>query len=181
MAIHLETDRLVLRPWQERDFDPYHAMNQDPHVREFYPGLQSLEKSRDFMRRAIEQDERHGYFFQPVFEKTSGDFIGDLGLAKIEFDAPFTGGTEIGWMLKRKFWGRGYAVEMAQALLDHAFCELRLTEVLAFTVPANTRSRRVMEKLGMRHDPEGDFEHPSIPEGHAFRHHVLYRISAPQS
>ena len=177
MPLNLETERLLLRPWEDSDFEVYHAMNRDPVVREFYLGLQSLEKSRDFMRRATEQDSRYGYFFQPVFEKKSGDFVGHLGLAKIEFEAPFTGGTEIGWMLKRQFWGRGYAVEMAQALLGHAFGELQLPEVLAFTVATNTRSRRVMEKLGMQHDPEGGFDHPSVPEGHVFRPQVLYRIS----
>jgi len=179
MPLYLETKRLILREWREEDFDAYHAMNSDPLVREFYPGLQSMEKSRDFMRRAAEQDLRYGYFFQPVIEKESGDFVGDLGLARIEFDAPFTGGTEIGWMLRRQYWGRGYAVEMARALLDHAFHHLKLPEVVAFTVPINKRSRRVMEKLGMQHDPEGGFEHPAVPAGHAYRPHVLYRIGSP--
>ena len=179
MPLYLETKRLILREWREENFDAYRAMNSDPLVREFYPGLQSMEKSRDFMRRAAEQDRRYGCFFQPVIEQESGDFVGDLGLARIEFDAPFTGGTEIGWMLRRQYWGRGYAVEMARALLDHAFHHLKLPDVVAFTVPINKRSRRVMEKLGMQHDPEGGFEHPAVPAGHAYRPHVLYRIGSP--
>ena len=48
---------------------------------------------------------------------------------------------------------------------------------MAFTVPANFRSRRVMERLGMTHDPADDFDHPGIPEGHPLRRHVLYRLA----
>lgn len=179
MPLHLETEQLIMREWRKGDFAEYHAMNQDGAVRDYYPGLQSLEKSKAFMARAAEQDAKHGYFFQPVFEKASGRFVGDLGLAKIEFDAPFAGGTEIGWMLKQQYWGQGYAVEMARALLEYAFRTVALPEVVAFTVPTNLKSRRVMEKLGMQHDKDGDFEHPSIPEGHPYRPHVLYRMTAP--
>ena len=82
-------------------------------------------------------------------------------------------------MLEQKYWGRGYAVEMATAVLDHAFNALGIREVLAFTVPTNQKSRRVMEKLGMQHDPGGTFDNPMIPEGHAYRPHVLYRICPP--
>ena len=54
--------------------------------------------------------------------------------------------------------------------------QLGLAEILSFTVPANVRSRRVMEKIGMTHDERDDFEHPLLPEGHKLRRHVLYRI-----
>ena len=65
----------------------------------------------------------------------------------------------------------------AAAALAFGFQELRLPEIVSFTVPENARSRRVMDKIGMTRDPRDDFEHPALPEGHPLRRHVLYRIS----
>ena len=152
MALMLETDRLLLRNWEEQDFAPYHAMNNDPVVCEYFPDLQTEAQSRRVIARYREQEQREGYSFQPLIERATGAFIGDIGLARVKFDAEFQGATEIGWMMQREFWGRGYATEMARALLDHAFTVLGLPEVVAFTVPANALSRRVMERLAMVQD-----------------------------
>ena len=179
MVLILQTDRLLLRNWEEQDFGPYHAMNNDPVVCEYFPDLQTEAQSRSVITRYRAQEQRDGYSFQPLIERATGDFIGDIGLAKVEFDAGFQGVTEIGWMMQRQFWGRGYATEMARALLDHAFTVLGLAEVVAFTVPANARSRRVMERLGMVQDEAAGFDHPNIAEGHPLRRHVLYRATAP--
>ncbi len=73
--------------------------------------------------------------------------------------------------------GAGLATEAARAVMRHGFETLRLNEIVSFTVPANVRSRRVMEKLGMTHDPADDFDHPNLPEGHHLRRHVLYRAT----
>ena len=85
---------------------------------------------------------------------------------------------EVGWRIAYEHWDKGIATEGARAALDAAFGELGLPEVVSFTVKGNTRSRRVMERLGMRHDPREDFDHPRLPEGHPLRRHVLYRIRA---
>ncbi len=106
-------------------------------------------------------------------------FVGYVGLQVPSFEAPFTPCVEIGWRLARAAWGYGYATEAARACLEHAFGVLALPEVLAFTVPANVRSRAVMRRLGMVLDPAGAFEHPRLPEGHALRHHLLYRLARP--
>jgi ribosomal-protein-alanine N-acetyltransferase len=74
-------------------------------------------------------------------------------------------------------WGRGYATEGAAAALAFGFRDLALDEIVSFTVPANLRSRRVMERLGMRRSAADDFEHPALPPGHALRLHVLYRLA----
>jgi len=84
---------------------------------------------------------------------------------------------EIGWRLAREHWDRGYASEAAAASLRFAFEQLKLKQIVAFTVPLNTRSIRVMERIGMTRDLAGDFEHPRLPPGHALRNHVLYRIN----
>ena len=83
---------------------------------------------------------------------------------------------EIGWRLARAAWGRGYASEAASAALRWAFESLELDEVVSFTVPANTRSWKVMERIGMRRSPADDFDHPRLPEGDPLRRHVLYRM-----
>ncbi len=104
-------------------------------------------------------------------------FIGFVGLAVLRFEAHFTPYVEIGWRLAAKHWGQGYATEAASVVLDHAFGPLGLEQVVSFTVPANRRSRHVMERLGMTRLLADDFEHPSLPEGYPLRRHVLYRRS----
>jgi RimJ/RimL family protein N-acetyltransferase len=87
---------------------------------------------------------------------------------------------EIGWRLAADQWRRGLACEGARAVLRQGFETLGLDSVVSFTVPANLRSRRVMEKIGMTHDPADDFDHPKLLEGHTLRRHVLYRLSSPR-
>ena len=84
---------------------------------------------------------------------------------------------EIGWRLARETWGQGYATEAAHAVADHAFGPLGLDALVAFTAEWNRPSRRVMEKLGMTHDPAEDFLHPRLPADHKLSRHVLYRLS----
>jgi RimJ/RimL family protein N-acetyltransferase len=104
-------------------------------------------------------------------------FAGFVGLSVPGFEAQFTPCVEIGWRLDAAYWNRGYASEAARAALEFGFASLHLEEVVSFTVPGNVRSRRVMEKLGMTHSPDDDFDHPALPEGHALRRHVLYRLA----
>src|SRR5262249_46282144 len=97
------------------------------------------------------------------------------------FDAHFTPCVEIGWRLSADHWGRGYATEGAAAALAFGFNVLGLPQVVSFTAAPNLRARRVMEKIGMKHDPEDDFDHPSLSEGHPLRRHVLYRVVSPMT
>jgi RimJ/RimL family protein N-acetyltransferase len=103
-------------------------------------------------------------------------FIGFVGLAQPRFDAHFTPAVEVGWRLAREHWGSGYATEAARAAISFAFDELGLDEIVSFTPVANDRSRRVMERLGMTHDPADDFDHPRLAHGDPLRRHVLYRL-----
>lgn len=115
-----------------------------------------------------------GLFAAELRDKAS--FIGFVGLAVPSFEANFTPCVEIGWRLSADHWGRGLATEGARAVVGYAFGQLALDELVSFTVPANIRSRRVMEKIGMTHNAADDFEHPNLPEGHPLRRHVLYRL-----
>jgi RimJ/RimL family protein N-acetyltransferase len=177
---HIDTERLLLRPWRDSDREPWAAMNADPRVREFFPGLLDREQSDASQDRLNTHIAEHGFGFWALEERASGAFIGFTGLLHTTFPAPFTPCVEVGWRLAHQAWGKGYATEAALASLDHGFGRLGLSSIVSFAVAANIRSRRVMERIGMRHDPDGDFDHPSIPAGDPLRRHVLYRISAEE-
>ncbi len=175
---HIETERLLLRHWRDSDREPWAAMNADPHVREFFPGLLTREQSDASQDSLNAHITRHGFGFWALEERATGAFIGFTGLLHTAFPARFTPCVEIGWRLAHPAWGKGYATEAARASLDYGFGKLGLASIVSFAVKANMRSRRVMERIGMRRDPDGDFDHPNIPAGNSLRRHVLDRISA---
>jgi RimJ/RimL family protein N-acetyltransferase len=122
------------------------------------------------------QLERNGYGWWIVEIKESGRFAGVICIDDVGYDVPFAPPREVGWRLAFDAWGHGYATEGAAAALDFAFRTLGWDEVVAMTAALNIRSQRVMERLGMKRDLAGDFDHPRIEEGHRLRPHVLYRI-----
>jgi RimJ/RimL family protein N-acetyltransferase len=156
-------------------------MNADPRVMEFFAAPLSPAESDAMVLRIEAHFARHGFGFFAAELRATGEFIGFTGMSHVPFAAHFTPCVEIGWRLATAYWNQGFATEGARACLRYAFEELALPEVVAFTVPANQRSRRVMEKLGMARDPADDFEHPRLPEGHPLRRHVLYRATLLQS
>ncbi len=175
-AAELRTRRLILRRWSDGDREPFARMNRDPAVMEHFPALLSLDESDALADRAELHFEQHGFGPLAAELTATGEFIGYIGLFIPVFEAAFTPCVEIGWRLAPEHWGRGLATEGARAVIDHAFADLGLPEVVSFTVPGNLRSRRVMEKVGMTYDRRDDFDHPQLPEGHPLRRHVLYRL-----
>ncbi len=172
----IETERLRLRNWREADLEPFARLNADPRVMEFF--VRALDRAESDALAARERariDER-GYGLYAAEVKASGDVIGFIGLADVTFAASFAPAVEIGWRFSRESWGSGYASEGARAVIDDAFTRLGLETLVSFTAAWNTRSRRVMEKIGMVHDAEGDFLHPAIAPDHKLAAHVLYRI-----
>jgi ribosomal-protein-alanine N-acetyltransferase len=172
----IETHRLSLRKWETRDREPFARMNSDPRVMEFFPACLSAAQSDSMADRIEDHFREHGFGLWAAELREEQRFIGFVGLIVPPFVAHFTPCVEIGWRLAADQWGRGLATEGANAVVRHAFEFLRLDALVAYTVPANIRSRRVMDKIGMTHDPADDFEHPSVSEGHALRRHVLYRL-----
>ena len=170
------TARLRLRQWREEDLAPFAALNADPQVMEFFPKVLTRAESDAVAGRIRDHFARHGFGFWAVEAPGAADFVGFVGLAVPSFAAHFTPCVEIGWRLAREHWGHGYATEAATAALAFGFGDRALEEIVAFTVPANIPSRRVMGRLGMRRLPSDDFEHPAIADGHPLRSHVLYRL-----
>ncbi|MEV0394217.1 GNAT family N-acetyltransferase [Polymorphospora rubra] len=175
----LKTQRLLLRHWRESDLDPWAEMNADPQVREFFPNLETREKSTAAVALFQTGLQERGWGWWAVEVAATGEFIGFTGLNPINANMPFTG-VETGWRLRRTAWGHGYASEAARACLAYGFDTLALPEILAFTAAGNVRSEAVMRRIGMTRDPDGDFDHPNIPDG-PVRRHILYRIAAPAS
>lgn len=153
------------------------AMNADPRVMEFFPACLDQPESDAMAARIDEHFGEHGYSFWAVEAAGVANFTGIAGLLVPHFEAHFTPCVEIGWRFAHEFWGRGYASEAARALLEFGFDRAGLSEIVSLTVPSNERSRRVMERIGMAHDPADEFDHPNLPEGAPLRRHVLYRLS----
>ncbi|GAA4228286.1 GNAT family N-acetyltransferase [Streptosporangium album] len=176
-GIVMETDRLIMRRWQESDREPFAAMNADPEVMEHFPALLTREQSDAMVDRIESAFDEHGYGLWALQVRATGEFIGFTGLAWQRFEAHFTPALEIGWRLTRSAWGHGYASEAARAALDHGFGPAGRDEIVSMTAVANLRSRAVMERLGMTRDPADDFEHPRVAVGDPARAAVLYRLS----
>jgi len=171
----LTTPRLLLRQWRDDDLAPFAALNADPEVMRHFPARMTRAQSDDFARFMHAAIERQGWGLWAVEVQDGALFIGFVGLNRPRFEAHFTPTTEVGWRLGRDHWGHGYATEAATAALTFAFDQLDCPEVVSFTATGNARSRRVMERLGMSHDPAEDFDNPNVPEG-PVRRHVLYRM-----
>lgn len=174
----LQTGRLLLRAWRPSDRDPYAALNADPVVMEHFPATLTRQQSDEHVDRILAAFDEHGWGLWAAEVPGETEFIGFIGLGIPRFEAPFTPCVEVGWRLARAAWGQGYAPEGAAEVLRFAFDEIELDEVVSFTSVGNAKSRRVMEKIGLTHDPADDFDHPTIPPGHRIRRHVLYRTSS---
>lgn len=119
---------------------------------------------------------QHGFTAYAVELQNTGEMIGFTGLLIPSFEAHFTPAVEIGWRLSSRHWNCGLATEAASAVLQYAFTALRLESLVSFTTVPNRTSRRVMEKIGMHHNPDDDFDHPTLPAESPLRRHVLYRL-----
>lgn len=161
--VELLTARLKLRSWRDGDVEPYAAMNADPRVREFFPSILTYAESARSAQHIRAHFDRHGFGLWAVEVVGGAPFIGFTGLAIPSIETPFMPCVEIGWRL-------------AFEQLAFGFTSLGLQEIVAMTATGNLRSRRVMDRLGMTHNPADDFDHPVIEPGHPLRRHVLYRL-----
>lgn len=150
----LETERLILRPMNDGDIDDIFAMRADKDVmrfiREPVTNRREAEKWIELIS-SLWSHEKIG--FCALIEKQSGKFIGWCGLWRLKE----TGEIEVGYALAKDFWGKGFAVEAAEACLQYGFNQLNLEKIVAVANPENIASRRVMEKLGMCFDYIGKF------------------------
>lgn len=176
-SMQIQTERLILRSWQEADRQPFADMSADERVMEHLMPLTPHDAYYTWIDRQIDALKQHGMCFWAVEAKESRLFIGAVGLLPVSYEAHFTPAVEIGWRIARAFWGLGYAPEAAAAALRYGFDSLKLPEIVANAGVANKISARVMEKLGMTRDAHDDFQHPLVAEGNPLRSQMLYRLS----
>jgi ribosomal-protein-alanine N-acetyltransferase len=150
--IHIETERLLLRPFSMDDLSALHAMTSHQEVVRYLPeGVWTLEETRKALRKVTDrykrgQSIREAKYTLAVVERNTKKVIGWCGLGPMDFHQSEV---EIYYGLSRDFWGRGIATEAAKALLHYAFQSIGLEKMVAIVKPENTASQRVIEKLGM--------------------------------
>jgi RimJ/RimL family protein N-acetyltransferase len=178
--VQLRTPRLLLRAFEDADRAPFAAINRDRRVMEHFVTTMTRGASDAFVDRIEQRAAERGYRLWAVEVRDRSDldgrFVGYVGLWDATFDAHFTPTIEVGYRLAVQAWGRGYATEAAIAAVDDGFARVGLEEIVSFTAVRNERSQGVMRRIGLVRDPDGDFDHPAVPEGHPVRPHVLHRF-----
>lgn len=177
--VKYQTERLILRDWLDSDIEAYIALNQDPEVLKYFPRLYTREESIADIAEYRQLLQDSGYTIYACELREENIFIGFVGLFKRD-DMPFSPCVEIGWRLAKEYWGRGYATEAARKCLEIGFEECNLDEIVSFTPIINQPSERVMQKIGMLHNPEDDFCHYKVSKNHPLSRHVLYRLTRAQ-
>lgn len=175
--IELETLRLRLRGWTDQDRPSFFLMNSHPDVMHFFPSILDKSQSNQFLDAIIAKFAQQGGWGLWAAElKSNNQFIGFIGLNIPAANLPMSPCVEMSWRLLPAYWGKGYATEGAKAVIELAFNQLNIDELVAFTAVPNLPSEAVMKRLGMVKD-DHNFAHPALPEGHWLKEHVLYHIA----
>ena len=152
----IETDRLILRRWQDSDRTPYAEICADTEVMR-YIGNGST-RSAEQASRGIDGFEaawnENGFGLFALELRDSGTFAGFCGLARPDFMPELLPATEIGWRLGRQYWGKGLASEAAVAALQFAREHPAVGEIVSICQAGNHASVRIMEKIGLAFDRE---------------------------
>lgn len=167
------TDRLGFRNWLPEDLPNLAAMNADPEVMRFFPGIQDETISRHFLERMQRMYDVRGYCYWLVERLEDGAFIGFVGLLWQDFPTDFTPMVDVGWRLAKPYWRQGYASEGAARCLQYGFETIGLAAIYSLAPKVNVPSIGVMEKIGMEHVQ--DFDHPKLLNDDRLRRCALYR------
>ncbi|MCK6418744.1 MAG: GNAT family N-acetyltransferase, partial [Alphaproteobacteria bacterium] len=126
--VHIRTDRLILREWEEGDRKPFASINADPIIMEHFPRRLDEKASNHLVERFQKHFKQHGYGMYAVELQDKGEFIGFVGLEQVDAKFPIAPAVEIAWRIDYGHWGKGYATEAARGVLAHAFSKLGLDE-----------------------------------------------------
>jgi RimJ/RimL family protein N-acetyltransferase len=167
------SDRLGFRNWNLTDIDKMHEINSDEEVMEFFPAIPTKEQTTKFIERMKNQFEDKGFCYFAVDKLEDNEFIGFIGLSEQSYEAAFTPCVDIGWRIKISEWNKGYASEGAIKCLDYAFNDLKIDILYSVAPKINTKSERIMTKIGMIRQYE--FEHPLLANNDQLKTCVLYK------
>lgn len=168
------SERLGFRLWEEKDTEEMILINQDPMVMEFFPDLMSKEQTKTFIRNMNDMYHQYGYCYFAVDILKNQSFIGFIGLAWQTYDAFFTPCVDIGWRIATQAWNKGYATEGARRCLEFARQNMGITKIYAVAPKINTKSERIMIKIGMQ--KSGEFDHPFLSQHQRLQRCVVYEI-----
>lgn len=169
-----ESECLIFRTVTNTDLPEIIALNGDEEVMRFFPKTMTSEETAVFFDKVRQHQLAHGYSLFTCFLKDTNAFIGMIGLLNVNFEHRIQGEVEIGWRLLKEYWGKGYALEGARAVLNYGFNDLGLESIYAFTAEINTPSENLMKRLGMV--KQQSFPHPNVPATSPLKEHVLYNI-----
>ena len=152
MAFRLETERLVLRPYELDDLDELAPILGDPETMQYYPAPFTREKSQEWIEANLGRYASDGFGLWAIESKDTGEFLGNCGPVRRVVDGEQE--VEVGWHVKRSHWRRGIATEAARACCAYAFEELGLGRLISLIRGVNVPSRGVAENLGMTIEKE---------------------------
>lgn len=177
----IESERLILRNLRDEDRETFAALNADLEVARWLgAGPINRPASDAFVDRIRDHVARHGFGLWAIERKKDSVLLGVTGLQHVEADVlPVGPAVEISWRLARHAWGHGFASEAAKVALVWGFENLDVPEIIAFTAIGNARSEAVMRRIGMRREPERDFDHPGLPSDSPLMRHVVYSLRRP--
>ncbi|PQB03696.1 GNAT family N-acetyltransferase [Aureitalea marina] len=170
------SERLGFRAWKPEDLHFIDELNSDHEVMRYFPSIPNREQNKSLLLRMIDLYETNEYCYFPVEKLSSGQFVGFIGIADQDYPAPFTPGVDIGWRLKKEFWGQGLASEGANRVLQYGFQEIGLDRIFSIAPKINKASIAVMRKIGL--DYLTDFSHPKLkdhPNLESCKVYQLYR------
>jgi RimJ/RimL family protein N-acetyltransferase len=159
----LSTERLALRELTPDDLPFVAEMVGDKETMRFYPHTFLPMEARYWLQRQFDRYARDGHGLWLVVERETGRRVGQVGLAIQDVDG--TKEPEIGWLIHRRYWRRGFAAEAGRAVRDHAFGAMGLQRVISLIRPVNEPSQGVARTVGMVAERETDF--------HGYRHLVF--------
>lgn len=158
-SVVIETERLLLRCWQPGDAELFNRHCNTKAVMRWLGGVQSRRELLDDVEYFAHCQQRFGHTFWVMERRSDGAFLGFCGFVIVEDgDSSVEGELEIGWRIRADEWRNGYSEEAARACLDWAFSIVKPQRIVSRTAQSNVPSRRLMEKLGMRHCPELDYD-----------------------
>ncbi len=143
----IETERLIVRPWQESDVDAWYAIVSDPVTMQFWPAPLTQEDAARWIAVSLERYAREGFGRNALLLKETGELIGDCGIVSTTLDGEAV--YDLGYILHHPYHRQGIGLEVASALRDYGFSVLNLPAIHANMAHDHTASRRVAEKIGM--------------------------------
>lgn len=164
MSNILETKRLILKQPTSADFNDLLLLRTDREVMQYIGSgaIQTKDQVKEFIENAKTYADEYGLGFYSVFQKDTNNFIGQAGLFHLGFDV-HQSDIELAYRLHKQYWNKGYATELAKALIEYGFNKFSFPKIIAIVHPENERSRRVMEKAGMSYHGIIDYKDTKLP------------------